>query len=381
MSTVLESGAKHVHSGAPPAPWEGGHRTRLTMLVAVGVSYALDAVFLACFWWLGRVELSLPLLYVAAGLGQLLLFTLAFRIGDARGQRDLLLTEWQMAAAIAVQLGAVLLAPWIKAYFLCIIFVVFAFGTLSLSVRRALLMWLGTCAMTALTLQWLPSQHTVPVSIPANALEAVLVGVAYASILLRCLLLNHYGTLLRTRLIQRQRKLAEEVEAVHRLASHDLLTGALNRHAMLPLLEGQIQLVQRGRQVCALALIDLDHFKRVNDNHGHLTGDQVLCRVVDTMEATLRPSDKLARYGGEEFLLLMPATTLAEAEVVLERVRAAVALQHWQDLVPGWPITLSAGITNVHPSDRLDDVLARADTSLYQAKNSGRNRCVSLPMV
>jgi diguanylate cyclase (GGDEF)-like protein len=183
---------------------------------------------------------------------------------------------------------------------------------------------------------------------------------------------------LRVRLVQRQRKLADEVVAVHRLATHDLLTGALNRHAILPMLEEQIHLVQRGRQACALALIDLDHFKRVNDGHGHLVGDQVLCRVVDTMNATLRPSDKLARYGGEEFLLLMPATTLEEALVVLERVRLAVAHQSWQDLVADLPITLSAGITHVHARDRLDDVLARADTSLYQAKNEGRNRCVCL---
>lgn len=378
MTPVLQHGPMDPRSDAASVDNRFNVRMRTRMLMAVGVSYAVDALFLACFWWLDRVSLGLPLLYAAAGLAHIAVFAGVFRLGWGRQGRDPYLTEWQMVTAIAVQLGAVLLAPWIKAYFLCIIFVVFAFGTLSLTIRQALLMWLSTCAMTAITLQYLPSQHNAAVTIPDNAREAVLVGLAYASILLRCLLLNHYGTVLRVRLVQRQRKLADEVVAVHRLATHDLLTGALNRHAILPMLEEQIHLVQRGRQACALALIDLDHFKRVNDGHGHLVGDQVLCRVVDTMNATLRPSDKLARYGGEEFLLLMPATTLEEALVVLERVRLAVAHQSWQDLVADLPITLSAGITHVHARDRLDDVLARADTSLYQAKNEGRNRCVCL---
>lgn len=378
MTSVLQHGPMDAKSGAASVDTRFNARARTQMLIAVGVSYAVDALFLACFWWLDRVSLALPLLYAAAGLGHIVLFAGLFRLGWVQKVRNPYLTEWQMVTAVAVQLGAVLLAPWIKAYFLCIIFVVFAFGTLSLPIRQALFMWLSTCVMTALTLQYLPSQHNAAVTIPDNATEAVLVGLAYASILLRCLLLNHYGTVLRMRLVQRQRKLADEVVAVHRLATHDLLTGALNRHAILPMLEEQIQLVQRGRQTCALALIDLDHFKRVNDGHGHLVGDQVLCRVVDTMSATLRPSDKLARYGGEEFLLLMPATTLEEALVVLERVRLAVASQPWQDLVADLPVTLSAGITHLQARDRLDDVLARADSSLYRAKNEGRNRCVCL---
>lgn len=154
------------------------------------------------------------------------------------------------------------------------------------------------------------------------------------------------------------------------LASHDSLTNALTRRHMNEACAMELDRSARHGHSMALLIMDLDHFKLINDAHGHQRGDLVLVDFVATVNALLRRPDQLARFGGEEFVALLPETTLEEALGVAERIRAACA----QPGV-GPSCTVSIGVTtNTHCTDTVDSLIARADAAVYRAKTLGRNR-------
>jgi diguanylate cyclase (GGDEF)-like protein len=119
--------------------------------------------------------------------------------------------------------------------------------------------------------------------------------------------------------------------------------------------------------------IDIDHFKRINDEHGHAVGDMVLCRLVTAIGARKRGGDLLARIGGEEFVLLLPRITLAAAQGVAEELRERLAQA---ELVPGRAVTVSIGISALAPGQSVDAWMHAADAALYEAKRAGRDRIV-----
>lgn len=158
------------------------------------------------------------------------------------------------------------------------------------------------------------------------------------------------------------------------LAATDALTGLTNRHALAMLLEQALREAVRHHQPLSLILLDIDHFKQINDEHGHLQGDQVLIRLATTLRASLRQSDIVCRWGGEEFLLVLPSTNLEGAMRVAENLRQQIAdLDYRIDDTP-LAITISAGVTLLRPGDSSDSLIARADALLYCAKGEGRNR-------
>lgn len=140
------------------------------------------------------------------------------------------------------------------------------------------------------------------------------------------------------------------------------------------LLDEEIARAGRTGSPCAVALIDLDHFKRINDAFGHPTGDEVLRTFAITMFANIRSIDRFGRYGGEEFLLILPDMTAESAAQALDRLRAIVADLDWSAFSPGMKVTLSAGIATLKAEETPDTLLARADSALYAAKAKGRNR-------
>jgi diguanylate cyclase (GGDEF)-like protein len=156
-------------------------------------------------------------------------------------------------------------------------------------------------------------------------------------------------------------------------ASHDGLTNALMRRTVISLCGQELERCRRHGRSMVLLMLDIDHFKEVNDTLGHQMGDRVLVDFVDRITPLLRRSDQLGRFGGEEFVVLLPETSLEEALVVAERIRVRVGLPA-KDLPP---ITVSIGMTSNRPDEGLLDVLlARADKALYKAKEAGRNRIV-----
>lgn len=159
-------------------------------------------------------------------------------------------------------------------------------------------------------------------------------------------------------------------DALRRVASLDPLTGLLNRTAMEELLAEAMKVAPEQRMPYSLLLLDIDHFKQVNDRHGHLAGDDVLRSVAQCVLHTIRQGDVAVRFGGEEILVYLPGTTLAEAAEVAHRIRDAVAHAPMT-----FPVTVSVGVAAGDPTrDRPEQTFDRADQALYRAKQGGRDR-------
>ena len=160
-------------------------------------------------------------------------------------------------------------------------------------------------------------------------------------------------------------------------ATHDYLTGVLNRRAFSALLGAEFERIKRYGGDLSLGVIDLDHFKRVNDSRGHVVGDIALRFLVDNINQRMRRSDVLARLGGEEFALLMPNTSVAEGVRVIDRMREAISAIPVPDQAPELLITFSAGVAGWQVGMSERTLLNAADEALYAAKGSGRNRVLA----
>ncbi len=164
-------------------------------------------------------------------------------------------------------------------------------------------------------------------------------------------------------------------ELVDSLNNRDPLTGAENRTGMLTRLRELHELVKRGVQTCTIVLMDLDHFKAVNDTYGHPAGDQVLVAWVSYIKQNLRSYDRVYRYGGEEFLLSFPGTDLQIVQDIIERIRKGLsAVAIGVDETKTIMVTASFGMTMLDPNVSVEESIIRADTALYAAKKTGRNR-------
>ncbi len=161
------------------------------------------------------------------------------------------------------------------------------------------------------------------------------------------------------------------------LANVDGLTGLFNRRWMNEFFQRQIARALRDNKPMALLIADLDHFKQINDIHGHVVGDEVLFAVASILTQLVRPSDLLARFGGEEFALILSDTSAHDAKQIAERVRAALdetRIKIDNEVPHEIHVTLSLGITSLMLGDDINNILTRADQALYQAKKNGRNR-------
>ena len=174
--------------------------------------------------------------------------------------------------------------------------------------------------------------------------------------------------------IDRRKSLESELQ---RQALTDPLTGLSNRRQYELLFRRELDRFNRHGTPLVLGLIDLDHFKDINDNYGHDAGDQVLCHVAELLQAPLRQSDILGRFGGEEFIFILPDTDLDQARSVAERMRLALEETHLVQEGKSIHITATFAVTQVTAADsEINDIIRRVDSALYQGKNQGRNRVV-----
>lgn len=169
-------------------------------------------------------------------------------------------------------------------------------------------------------------------------------------------------------------KLEQALQIINELAIRDELTGSHNRRHLIKLIEIEQERSTRLGNLFCLCLLDIDHFKRINDTWGHATGDAVLREFAGTVQRQIRDTDSFGRYGGEEFLLMLPETSVAEAFNLAERVRISVENIGFQAL-PGLATTVSVGIAEFRVGESIAQTVARADEALYLAKSNGRN-CV-----
>ncbi|HEY4712149.1 MAG TPA: diguanylate cyclase [Dehalococcoidia bacterium] len=164
-------------------------------------------------------------------------------------------------------------------------------------------------------------------------------------------------------------------EELERLANFDSLTGLHNRQAILGKLGELINRAKRYKENFSLSMLDIDHFKRVNDRYGHLTGDGVLEKIAALIRQNIRDTDIAGRYGGEEFIIILPQANLPSARVVAERIRNIIENTEMKDSAGNvFAITVSQGLSGWERGEDAHSLISRADEALYKAKANGRNR-------
>ncbi len=168
-------------------------------------------------------------------------------------------------------------------------------------------------------------------------------------------------------------QLKESLQQVEHLAVTDTLTQAFNRRRFDEIVDQSTRQEGTALKGFSLIMLDIDHFKQVNDNHGHSIGDEVLKHLCRVIRGVIRQGDQLIRWGGEEFLILLPETTVTEAEPLAQRIRSEVAVATFAEV---GSITISLGVAQLWPDDTIDHLIKRVDHALYQAKQTGRNRVV-----
>jgi len=165
----------------------------------------------------------------------------------------------------------------------------------------------------------------------------------------------------------------EQLGRLERLSLADALTGLGNRRAFDEAIAAEMSRAARSEEPVGLVMLDVDHFKRFNDRHGHQAGDEALVAVAQAIGLAARAEDRACRVGGEEFALILPGADVAAAAIVAERVRLAIAAHP----APVEPVTVSLGVAAVHGGGVVSDLVSAADTRLYAAKEAGRNRVVA----
>lgn len=177
------------------------------------------------------------------------------------------------------------------------------------------------------------------------------------------------------RIIRLQNELITSREAIRQSATHDALTGVWNRATHFSMLHREFNRSSREKNPLSVIMMDLDHFKLINDKFGHETGDQVLQEVTRRLQSALRPYDSLGRYGGEEFVVIAPGSDKGSALRLAERLRAKISGAPVSTLAGPVPVTLSLGVASYSPDiDSPESLVRRADAAMYAAKKAGRNR-------
>ena len=276
------------------------------------------------------------------------------------------LTGWQLMAAMATMLYVVYHAPDTRLAFTAFFFVALMFGMLRQSdMRLALLGTIGLAAFALVTLLRYARNNDVEM-LQLDMLQFVVVGATFPWFVYiggRIQRLQHHLTEVSTRL-----------EDIEERARRDDLTGVYNRRALLVAMEESKLRADAVDEPLSICMIDLDLFKRYNDEFDHLTGDHVLKTFAQFVQQGLRATDVFGRYGGEEFVQILHNTTLTGAVADAERLRERLSALE----IPGMPsigqLTVSIGVAQYEPGEAIIRTFARADEAMYRAKERGRNR-------
>jgi len=347
---------------------------RRSTYIAQAISYLISAGILALYSYAGTITIAVSIVYLICGITATAIFLGLSEINFNDRFKDHYLTVPQNIVGMTIQFGGIYLAPEVGFYFIFILFIVLSFGALRMSARETAFVWTySTFGLTALLLM---TDKAIAMPITTWSERALLLACAVTA-LGRCASTGLYGSSMREALYKRGNELKEAHARIEELAQLDELTGLLNRRYIMKSLNAEMARAQRTGVACSVAIIDLDFFKRINDQFGHPVGDEALRTFAVTLLANLRIIDKLGRYGGEEFLLILPDTAKDQAARTLDRLRAIVSEVDWTAISAGMNLTMSAGICSVRQEDSADDILSRADAALYRAKDAGRNRVVA----
>ena len=346
-------------------------------LAQAGLAMVLMAASIGVLVYAARVggTPGLPVVvWAVLSIGGLAAAYVAIRSGWSRRLADPSLTLAQMVFAISSSAAAYAMAGPLRGAAFPVLLVILMFGMFQLQPRVVAHVCLFVAGLFGAVMV------VMSVSRPQVYQPQIEFGhfLMLAAMLPAVALLAGRLTRLRERSRRQRQELAEALARIQELATRDELTGLINRGHMLELLEQERQRCVRSGHTFCVALIDVDHFKEINDRFGHAAGDAVLQRFAREALGAIRIADVLARWGGEEFVMLLSDARLPLARGGVERVR-----QHIESLIMlpedlALRITLSAGLTEHIAGETVNDALGRADKALREAKASGRNRTATI---
>lgn len=347
----------------------------LRTLLAVG-AYLVGCVIAEVAYAIGINGLYPTRLFELVSLSVAVLTYGLVRSGVTQRFRDPALTMCQMLIGETLAVAAYCLFHEFRGAMISVSLAVVSFGIFSLTRSQLWAMSLYSLITMGVAMSWM--SHRDPQNFPP-AVEAVHFLILMLLQFVVGLLGAEFGEM-RRRLRHRKRAQEEALAHIQELANKDSLTGLYNRRHTQELMDHHIQLQGRSGRIFSVALIDLDHFKGVNDTYGHAMGDLVLQTFAQQARALTREADIVARWGGEEFIIVMPDTLAEGARMLVERLREQLEGVPVSDEVPDLVIRFSAGITEHRGGENSDAALMRADQALYEAKERGR-RCsvVRLP--
>lgn len=280
------------------------------------------------------------------------------------------LTALQMSAGILITMYGMYFAHESRGVLLLIYVIILLFGIFRLNTRSFLYISIFALLTYGIDIVLLKLYRPQDVNFHIEYLQW---GVLAIVMVVFSVIGGHISSLRRNLSISKSEQ-AKSIEIIREMAIRDVLTGLFNRRHVLELLDFEKNRSSRGGGIFCLAILDIDHFKNVNDTYGHLAGDTILQAVAATMKNTMRNTEYCARYGGEEFLIVLTQTNINGALIGTERVRANIERIQFPDIGSDFNITVSIGLSEYKLREEIDDVIARADKALYLAKNGGRNR-------
>jgi diguanylate cyclase (GGDEF)-like protein len=353
--------------------WFAGEDPALRRHVGFCVGSAqLYVLTLAVMWhavWLGYMPTDLAwLISVLMVLTWTLVFTLV-RSGWSRRFSDPVLTMPHAMAAIFNTVVAYALLGPLRADIFVLLAQAIALTMFRVRPRQSLLLGLWAIGLMGAAQVWLGLWATPVVDPVVLVSHAVVGGVTLWALALVAMWVAE----LREKIAAQAQRLQDTLGQVQALATTDMLTGLLNRRQIEQVMSDEMARAARTGSPLSVAVLDLDHFKRINDLYGHRMGDEVLRRFASLIKAELRALDHSGRWGGEEFLVLMPHVSADQALVALERIRhklSELPMSEHESL----RVTLSAGLAVWQVGESLELVIDRADAALYEAKHAGRNR-------
>jgi diguanylate cyclase len=351
------------------------HRLRMTLLSVV--NSFLQSIIIGLYAASGTITWPIAAIFAAASLGTTGLFAIGVAARWLLPLGDAGLLQAQLAVNFAVQIVFLVVAPPLWMIFLASTLITCTYAMVAFTPRQFTWLWLGYGSVTAIALFVGHERFETPAPTPLNI---AILWLFFFFGVRRLALTGAQFSRLREQLSEKNKQLTILLERNKELASHDELTGAFNRRQLMQLLAEERDRAGRASESFSVAIFDLDHFKNINDRFGHAGGDAVLKRFCALTSQAMRSTDRFARYGGEEFVLLMPMTaSIATATQAAERIRRVVGGEDWTATLgeSATPVTVSAGVALWRADETVEELLARADAALYQAKDQGRDRCVA----